>query len=290
MPNATIAEPDESPKANMDAIYVQPDPRAYFRELASLNYVIPDHAKPVFRRVIAARRAQQAEQALTLVDLGCSYGVNAALLKYDLDMATLYDRWSDPTLDGMSADAVIANDQRFFGALGNDAGLEIIGIDQSQPAIAYAGAAHLLDDGIVDNLEEHALDGEQAERLSDADLVLSTGCIGYIGEATFDHLLPAVEQGRRPWFANFVLRMFPFDAISDLLAERGYVTEKLEGQTFVQRDFLSEEEQARVADELAALERDPSGMEANGQYHAEFFLSRPEEDARAAPMETLLAA
>lgn len=29
-------------KANMDAIYIQPDPRAYFETLSRLDYVIPD--------------------------------------------------------------------------------------------------------------------------------------------------------------------------------------------------------------------------------------------------------
>ena len=47
-------------KANMDHIYNQPDPRAYFRELKKLNYSIPDTALPIFRKIIEQVRQKKA--------------------------------------------------------------------------------------------------------------------------------------------------------------------------------------------------------------------------------------
>lgn len=76
-------------KANMDAIYIQPDPRAYFETLGGLDNVIPDQAKPVFQLMIRAI-GNERDRPVTMLDIGCSYGVNAALLKHDLSMADLH--------------------------------------------------------------------------------------------------------------------------------------------------------------------------------------------------------
>jgi transcription antitermination factor NusG len=67
-------------KENMDYIYNQPDPRAYFRELNKLDYEIPDNAKPIFQKLIGHLR-QHRDDTIHVLDLGCSYGVNAAILK-----------------------------------------------------------------------------------------------------------------------------------------------------------------------------------------------------------------
>ena len=128
------------------------------------------------------------------------------------------------------------------------------------------------------------------ENLGLVDLVTSTGCVGYLTEKSFEGLLPALTQGRSPWIGNFVLRMFPFDTIEDTLKEWGYVTEKLEGQTFVQRDFVSDEEQERVLKQLRKRGIDPAGKESEGQLLAEFYLSRPANEVEAASIEGLLAA
>ena len=114
--------------------------------------------------------------------------------------------------------------------------------------------------------------------------------MGYVTEKTFDSLLPAVTQGQQPWLGNFVLRMFPFDDIEQTLRQWGYVTEKLEGETFVQRKFASPEEQAQVLEQLCDIGVDPTGKEDQGYLLAEFYLSRPAEAIAEKPLEDLLAA
>jgi hypothetical protein len=125
--------------------------------------------------------------------------------------------------------------------------------------------------------------------LDDADLVISTGCIGYIGKKTLKGILDA-NAPRKPWMAHFVLRMFPFDEIDAALEGFGYVTEKVENQTFVQRRFASEEEQEQVLHRLSELGIDARGLEADGWYHAEAFISRPIEDRASAGIAELSAA
>jgi hypothetical protein len=68
------------------------------------------------------------------------------------------------------------------------------------------------------------------------------------------------------------------------------VTEKLAGRTFIQRKFASTDEQAKVLGQLADRGIDTHGMEDDGHYHAEFYLSRPSRDIAATPIQELFPA
>jgi predicted TPR repeat methyltransferase len=273
----------------MDNIYDQPDPRAYFRELKKLGYAIPDAAKPIFQKMIAHLQDRR-DNNVHVLDLGCSYGVNAALLKHDLSMPELYEHWGQKALVGATRGEVVACDRDFLDNLDEQRDISVTGLDQAESAVAFAEEAGLLDQGLAVNLEIGPLPETATEELAQIDLVTSTGCVGYVTEKSFERLLPAVTQGRSPWIGNFVLRMFPFDSIEETLNDWGYVTEKLEGQTFVQRDFASAEEQEQVIEQLREQGIDPTGKESEGQFLAEFYLSRPATEAAETPIEQLLAA
>lgn len=185
---------------------------------------------------------------------------------------------------------IITNDRRFFGDLDEVEDIEVIGLDVAENAVAYAERAGLLDEGLTINLENESLPEAAKEELAAVDLVTSTGCIGYVTEKSFNQLLPAVSRGRQPWFANFVLRMFPFDSIEEILTKAGYVTEKLEGQTFVQRKFTSVEEHAQVLQQLQERGINPTDKETEGELLAEFYLSRPKADALEFSIDQLMPA
>ena len=289
MSGDTAFEAINEAKANMDHIYDQPDPRPYFRELRKLGYAIPGHAKPIFQKLISELR-RQPEDTVHVLDLGCSYGVNAALLKHDLSMSDLYEHWGNKALAGATSAEVVARDRCYFGDLDEPGDIEVIGLDLSEPAVTFAEETGLLDEGLAFNLETELLPGSAKEDLASVDLVMSTGCVGYVTEKTFDQLLPAITQGQAPWICNFVLRLFLFDAIEETLNDWGYVTEKLEGQTFVQRQFASADEQEQVLEQLCERGVDPKGQETEGNLLAEFYLSRPANERAALPIESLLHA
>jgi len=276
-------------KANMDHIYNELDPRAYFRELKKLNYSIPDTALPIFRKIIEQVRREKGD-TVHVLDLGCSYGVNAALLKHDLSMDELYKHWGQTDLSVAGAEEIAARDKKYFTNLENPENIEVIGLDLAENAISFAEEIGLLDDGLAVNLETGGLSSQASEILAPTDLITSTGCVGYVTEKTFDTILPAVMTGRSPWVANFVLRMFPFDAIEETLENCGYVTEKLEGQTFQQRRFASDEEQEQALDQLRDQGIDPTHEETDGNLVAEFYLSRPKADVDKMSIESLLVA
>lgn len=276
-------------KAKMDHIYDQADPRAYFRELKSIGYAIPGAAKPIFQKLIS-RLQRNTHDTIHVLDIGCSYGINAALLKHDLSIGDLYDHWGQKNLVDATPEEVVEQDKEFFAGLDEVEDIEVIGLDVAENAVAFAEEAGLLDEGLTVDLENEPLPEGAVEELAPVDLVISTGCVGYVTEKSFDRLLPAVTEGQRPWFANFVLRMYPFDAIEETLNEAGYVTEKLEGRTFVQREFASAEEQEEIIAQLRDQGIDPTGKEIGGQLMAEFYLSRPHNDAAKAPLEKFILA
>jgi hypothetical protein len=121
--------------------------------------------------------------------------------------------------------------------------------------------------------------------MAPTDLVISTGAIGYVGAPTFDHILDA--SSRQPWFALFALRMFPVEAIAATMAKRGYAVFRLAGRTFRQRRFAGRTEFNEVLANLAQIGIDPTGLEADGWYHAEFFFARPESEVAPPPIAGL---
>ena len=216
--------------------------------------------------------------------------MNGALLKHNMTMPELYEHWGQERLQDMSPEEVVAHDRRFFGSREEAQDFEVIGLDRAERAVAFAEETGLIDDGVVANLEEHSLPDALMPDLADVDLMTSTGCIGYVTEKTFERLLPVVTKGgRAPWMANFVLRLWAFEPIEEALSDWGYVTEKLEDRTFKQRRFVSDEEREQVLQRLRERGIDPSGKEAEGHLHTEFYLSRPADEIGQVSLTTLLA-
>ena len=274
-------------KANFDQIYTAPDPREYYRVLFGLDYVIPELAKPVFRALIE-RRAEAVADRLKILDLGCSYGINAALARFPLDLSRLARRYVGPEAFDLEPKELIDLDRAYFASWPKTTDARFIGQDTSKPAIDYATRVGLLSGGVTTNLEENAPSERERTLMSGVDLIFSTGCVGYITSATFRRILE-LQEGRMPWVANFVLRMYPFDAIARELEAFGLVTEKVQGVTFVQRRFHSKDEFESTVDALRDQDIDPRGKEAEGLLHAELFISRPKEDVAETPLSELVS-
>lgn len=268
---------DATGKVSLDHLYVQDDPRPYFSALRELDYCIPQLAKPYFAKLVRQYREAAGVDVPTIVDVGCSYGVNAALLTCDLTIDDLYDRYGDPASARLGRDELLARDRDFVRNHSRPDRIRFLGLDSSAPALSYALATGLLDDALHVDLEnDEASDGQRA-RLATADLVISTGCLGYVGERTIRQIATAPGE-RLPWMAHFVLRMFPYDPVAESLSELGYETIQIEG-LFRQRRFACAEEQAQVLDTLSTVGLDPRGLEDDGWLYAQLHLSLPRHQA-----------
>jgi len=264
---------DTTGKISLDHIYTRSDPRAYFSTLRGLDYRIPELAKPHFSRLIAEYREENGVSVPTVLDIGCSYGINAALLKYGATMDLLYDRYSGSDAHGQTRDTLLARDRELVrsGEPANHA--RFLGLDASDSALSYALEAGFLDDAVHADLEDGDPNELQREQLAETDLVISTGCLGYVTEKTISRIVEA-HGTRRPWMAHFVLRMFPFEPIAECLTGAGYRTVRRDGH-FRQRRFATTEERSLVLDRLSDIGVDPSGLETNGWLYAQLYISRP---------------
>ena len=273
-------------KVDFSDLYTSNDPRNYFKHLGQLDYIIPHLAQPVFQQLIRARQETQ-DKPVTVLDVGCSYGLNGALMKYALDYEALRQRYTAPALQPLGSDEMLALDRNFYRAWpSND--VRVIGLDISENAVRYGEASGMLDRGLAIDLESREPTVEEAALLAGVDIIVSTGCIGYVSAKTFERVLKAIRPGHAPWVASFVLRMFPFDDIATTLRKYGLVTERYEGATFVQRRFADREEMEGAIRAVEMRGLDSDGFETEGCYHAELFLSRPQAEIARHPLPKLV--
>jgi SAM-dependent methyltransferase len=194
-------------KSDFSEIYTDKDPREYFRVLGQLDYIVPHVAQPVFEQLIRAR-AETQEEPVTVLDLGCSYGLNGALMKYALRYDALRERYTDPALKTLSSESLLELDRHFYQAWPKNRQVRVIGLDPSANAVGYGEAAGTMDLGLALDLEKDDPTPEQAKALEAVDLIVSTGCVGYVTSKTFRRLAKLARRGRPAWVASFVLRMF----------------------------------------------------------------------------------
>ncbi|MEU5951297.1 hypothetical protein [Streptomyces sp. NPDC047525] len=261
-------------KTRFDDIYNQPDPRAYFRTLAPLQYEIPHQAQDVFRRTLAQRSAVRGTGLpVTVLDLCCSYGINAALLNHDLTLEELYAHYTSDEAAALTRGELIESDKEFYASRRREDAVPVIGLDTAENATRYALEVGLLDEAYAENLERHPPSDELRRAVGRVGLITVTGGIGYITHHTFGALLDAT---RVPvWVSAFVLRTVPFTEILTVLDAHGLATETDPERTYPQRLFSDPGEQSSAVDQVLKAGDDPTGLEADGRYYTRLYQSRP---------------
>lgn len=259
-------ELDATGKIVFDDVYVARDPRPYFRAMASLGYRIPEQAKPHFLEMFERCRKAIGRQRLRVLDLGASYGVNAALLKWNLSLDQLYSRYAAPGKRNADRAELLRSDQAFFRQQELQRELQITALDISVNALDYALEAGIVDTVLSADFENRVPTSREAGILARADCVISTGCIGYITEKTLLRIIDTCKT-RRPWMTHCILRMFALEPFEDALRSRGYRMQRLK-EPVLQRHFASQDEQDSVIRRLEELGVDPSGYESTGRLYA----------------------
>ncbi|WP_316528206.1 hypothetical protein [Kitasatospora brasiliensis] len=277
-----------------DAIYDRPDPRSYFEVLGPLEYQTPHHAQSVFRALLplvglpeeAPGGRDGGEPRATVLDICCSYGINAALLNHHVTLDELYKRYTSPRVTRLTTAELIASDRAYYAARRRPDAVPVIGLDIAAPAVAYGQAVGLLDTGFVENLETAPPSPQLYRATRGTRLITVTGGSSFLSARTFRPLL----KGRRelPWLAAFVLRTGSYQGIADELASLGLTTEKDTSRTYRQRRFTDPEEQRYALAAVSAAGDDPRGTETDGYFHTALHLTRPAAQAAARPLRALL--
>lgn len=266
-------------RTSFDEVYDQPDPRMFFQTFVPWEYQTPHHAQRVFRRLVAAREAS------VVVDVCCSYGINAALLNHELTLADLYAHYTSPEVTDLTTEELIEVDQAFYAGRRRPDPTRVIGIDVAANAVTYARAVGLLDAGFAENLETAPPSPGLLTAVRPAELITITGGTSFLTARTFQALLDAATGA--PWVVAFVLRTNSHAVITEALAGYDLVTE-VSASTVRQRRFTSEHERRYAVNAVIASGADPEGRETDGYYHAVVHLSRPASEINNPPSATLL--
>lgn len=267
-------------KARFDDIYDQPDPRAYFRRLAPLEYEIPHHAQAAFRRTSAAADGG------TVLDLCCSYGINAALLNHEVTLAELYAHYTAPGTEDLTTAELVLRDKQFYGARRRADAVPVIGLDIAGRALRYAQDVGLLDDAFAENLERDAPSDRLRDAMAGVGLLTLTGGGSYLTRRTFEALLGFARRPVR--VSAFVLRTVSYVPVAECLAAYGLRTVADVSRTYPQRLFTDAREEAFAVEAVRALGADPSGREESGpagpgRFHTVLYESGPAEAWEPAP-------
>ena len=270
---ADKSELDATGKTVFDGIYTAPDPRPYCEAMQALDYAIPKHAHPMFSKLFQDYREQSGKESVRVLDLGSSYGINAALLRLDLGLPDLFQRYTSPEAQALSSNELMQRDRNDYYLQPTQQTVDMVGFDISAPALQYAQDVGLIVDAVQANLETDEVTTRQSQQLENTDCIISSGCIGYVTTTTLEKIIDVCAP-HLPWMGHCVLRMFSLQQLTTLLQTRGYEVD-INPEPVPQRRFASHEEQAQVLSRLHELGVDPTGLENQGWLYAWLITATP---------------
>jgi hypothetical protein len=259
-------------KKDFTNIYTQKNPTPYLEEMKNLEYRIPDQTKPIYKH-LAERIVNYKKRPVKILDLGSSYGINSALLNHDLVMSEL-----DEFFVENNPEPSIQSTQNFFDELPTtNPNLQFCLVDTSSRALNFAENAGLCEDSFCVNLEKETVPSKFQQKIHDIDLIISTGCVGYIGWKSFTKLFSNIEDDRGPLpvFAFTVLRIFQMDDIEKVFKENNFELLKTKIGPLKQRQFCNEIEMNDTLDLLTSRNINTKNLEETGYYFADFYVGGP---------------
>ncbi len=267
-------------KSSFNDVYQAPTPHAYFAAMHRLEYAIGQEARPYFQAAAALLRRQLgAATSIRMLDLGCSYGVGSALVKYGLSFGEIAEFFeNDADRDFRRC---VRETRQWLEQNGDGKPITCIGADSSEPAIRFAAEAGLIADGIAHDLEaDPHLDTRERATVAECNLLTSTGTIGYVGENTLSPILRNLGKAQPfahgPYAAVTILRMFPPEPIAATFNRFGMRFEVVPGVRLRQRRFDDDREQQETLRLLRKRGLDPEGWESTGYLYADLFVgARP---------------
>ncbi|BAV50242.1 MULTISPECIES: hypothetical protein [Mesorhizobium] len=262
-------------KQDFTAAYNRKWPHAYFRAHLALDYMIPDRAKPVFERIFADYRRVRNKTWLKIIDVGCSYGVNAALLRTDLDLDDLYAAYLEPS--GSLSRRQETEHRAFFRDRGLRDDIQFVGVDPSFRAVRYARNLGLLKAGITGDLETRDLTPNERCALAGADIIISTGCVGYATARTFARVYKASATSH-PWVVAFAMHPFSYDDIARTLRGFALETKVVDRLRQRQRRFSTPTERQAILKAMAKLGMEDRLERTTGYIYASCYISAPSRE------------
>lgn len=263
-------------KKDFTDIYTQDSPYEYLKEMDRLEYSISDSTKTLYNYIIEELE-ETLSRPINVLDLGSSYGINSSLMKYDLTMSELNDFFlngTEPTKKEI---------KEFYEKLTSNDNLNFYQIDISKEALQFSEEMNLCERGMNVDLEAEKLN--LLGSLPKIDIVIATGCVGYIGYKAFLNLLKVIKNRQfnskeskteyvAPIFAFSVLRMFDMEDIEEVFEMYDYSIVKSDIKPIRQRGFSSPKEKTQTISLLHNKGINTKKYEDKGNFYANFYIAR----------------
>lgn len=263
-------------KKDFTGIYTQDSPHSYLKEMSRLNYDISDSTKLLYNDIIK-QLEKTLSRPINVLDLGSSYGINSSLIKYNLSMSELNNFFLNETVSTKK------ETKEFYEKCTCNDNLNFYQIDISKEALKFSEEMNLCKRGINIDLEDEKLNSP--ESFPKIDMVIATGCIGYIGYKAISNLFKIIKNRQSnsnepenehvtPIFAFSVLRMFDMDDIKKVFEMNNYSVVKSDIKSIRQRNFSDPKEKAETISILHGMGIDTKKHEDDGNFYAEFYIAK----------------
>jgi hypothetical protein len=275
-------EKENQNKACFDDVYTSPTPHAYIQMMAKYGYEIGEQARPYC--VAAAElldKHNKDAQPVQMLDIGCSYGIGSAFVKYGCSFDEMVSFFS--TRAPQDLQAACKTMRAWLNVTPAVDNIRCVGLDSSEPAIRFAMMTGLLNFGIARNFENPDItpNAEECSWLRNCNLLISTGSIGYVTDRTMNQILRHVGKDRPNEFGPLavvtILRMFESISIRDSFEKYGFRFERVPGIMLSQRRFTDQNERKGILKILHDKNIDTSEWEDRGKLFAQLFIAAKPE-------------
>jgi hypothetical protein len=198
-------------------------------------------------------------------------------MKYNLTMAELSNFFLNST------EPTKKETKQFYKKCTSNDNMNFYQIDISEEALKFSEEMGLCERGINIDLEAEKLN--LLESLPKIDVVIATGCVGYIGYKAFSNLLKVIKNRQSnsteskkeyvaPIFAFSVLRMFDMEDIKEVFEIYDYSIVKSDIIPIRQRNFSDAKEKAQTISILHDMEINTEKYEDSGSFYADFYVAK----------------
>jgi len=271
-------EHENDAKATFDDVYVQPTPHAYVQKMAVHGYQIGEQARPYcYEATQLLNELNSDAWPVQMLDLGCSYGMASAFLKYGCSFDEIVAFFASRAPTEFRACAEVT--RMWLNVAPPACDIRCVGLDSSEPAVTFALKAGLLDGGIAKNYEDPAVQPSKSdiEWFRSCNLLVSTGAIGYVTEESLRKILPHLGKDHPtkhgPFAVVTILRMFDSGPIVRCFEEAGLTMVRVPGIRLPQRNFADEREREGVLNILHEEGVKTNGFEDEGKLFADLYVA-----------------